>query len=163
MLDTIEVMNRETFQWSTATKLPEPIGHPQITLCCGLLYISKQQALYCCSLEQFLQSCHAQPTGPQEDKELPMWKKLPDVPTDNGHSLSTLGEQILAIGGQDSNDKATGVVYKYDVTACLWKAVSELPTARADTLAAELATGELVVVGGWSDVDNYKTTEIAKC
>lgn len=159
-LCSIEVMNRENFQWSKAVDLPAPMGDLQMTLCFGQLYICSQQAFYSHSLETFLQSCYRTP----DDSTPNGWSRLPDIPTFSGHCLSSIGEQVLAVGGSNANDRETAAVHGYDHASSKWTAVGEMPTARVDplALAVVLEAGEVVVVvGGWSNSGSYNTTDIA--
>lgn len=159
-LRTVEAMNRETFQWSSAVDLPEPMGHLHMVLCNGVIYACKQQAFYSCSLENFLQSCHE--IDSDTTTAASTWAKLPDIPAENGYSFCSYGEQVLAIGGENSCEKATGTIYAFGGANSTWSAVEELPTTRIDTMAAVLTGGELVVVGGWCSSATFNITEIAK-
>ena len=165
-LRTVEVMSKDSLQWSKATDLPQPMGHLQMTLCNGTIYVCNQQAVYSSSLEYFLHTSHSgRPSS--TGKAPPMWSKLPDVPTESGHTLCTLGNRVLVIGGcrqEGGEEKATGTICGYDAASSSWGVEGEIPTARLDAVAVVLCGGEeeeLVVVGGWSDSDTYKLTEIA--
>lgn len=163
-LCTVEVMNRESFQWSTAVDLPEPMGHLHMVLCNGVIYACKQQAFYSCSLEKFLQSCHETTSDVQtfSADTASTWTRLPDIPTENGYSFCPYGEQLLAIGGENSWETATATIHGYDSANTTWSAVEEMPTTRIDSMAAVVAGGELVVVGGWCSSETFHITEIAK-
>jgi N-acetylneuraminic acid mutarotase len=158
-LTTIEVMSKENYQWSRAVHLPEPMGNLQMVLCAGHLYICMQQAFYSYSLENLLRSCYeSDNTSDRND-----WAKLTDIPTYSGHSLCCLEDQVLVVGGCNDSDQETAAVYGYDSDNASWRERGEMPTPRIDTLAASVearAEEAVVVVGGWSNANNYSITEI---
>ena len=162
-LRTIEVLDVETSQWSSALSLPEPMGDPLMTLCEGNLYVCKQQQATCHSfpLDTLLQSCRTTSEAPPTGDAGLEWTRLANTPTSSGHSLATLGGQVLLFGGQDEKEAESVVVHGYDHTSAAWVAVGEIPTPRTDMLAVVPTTSqELVVIGGWS-TSSHMTTEIA--
>ena len=164
-LRIVEVMNRNTFQWSTmAEGLPEPIGYPQMTLCAGSFFISKHQTVFSCSVEEFLHSCQESSSNDStaSSNNGLKWSEVATVPLYSAFSLVSIGGQMLAIGGHDENDIASGVIQCYDTVTDSWTVVGEMPTTRADALAAFIPNDGLVVVGGWSETSSYNITEIGK-
>ncbi len=169
-LSTIEVMNRQNFQWTTASNLPEPIAHPQITVSAGYLYVCKHQAFYSCFLENFLQSCHK--TSDQttsNNKTLSngnglTWSELANVPTYSSHTLCGYGDQVLAVGGHGIKDEQEmAVIHAYDRASAMWSVIGEMPTARLDTCLTVFEEGQLVVVGGRANSQPDRHTEIGTC
>lgn len=170
-LCTIEVLDTETSQWSTALSLPEPMGDPLLTLCSGNLYVCQQQQASChtCPLDTLLRSCRLEaskaPPPPTDGVGgSSEWTRLANTPTSSGHGLATLAGQVLLVGGQDDKEVESAVVHGYDHASSAWVAVGEVPTARTDVLAVVVPTTsrqELVVIGGWSSNDSHMMTEIA--
>lgn len=158
-LATVEVMSRQSFQWSKAASLPDPIGHPHLTLCDGYLYVSEHQSMYSCSIEKFLHTSSSSATTTEQSG----WIKLADAPLYSGFSLVTFRNRVLAVGGQDAKEVTSGAIHSYNAASDEWSAVGEMPTPRADTLAVFLPVGQLVVVGGWSALGSFDITEIGKC
>ena len=178
-LSTIEVMNRQSFQWTLATSLPEPMAQPQVALSNGYLYVCTHQTFYSCSLEKFLQSCHEASNGSTSNETTPNrktsnngnsngnsngWNKLVDTPTLSGHTLCGYGDQVLAVGGHGTRDEQeTAMIHAYDRTSATWSAIAEMPTARLDTCVTVFEEGQLVVVGGWANSSTDTHTEIGTC
>ena len=150
---TVEVLNTETLQWSTASSLPA-VRFPQITTCGGCLYLADDHSnVFSCSVEDLLKSTNSSDGGS-------MWTRLADIPVDEGSTLATLRGRVLAIGGDDYNDYPTGAIHCYDVATNSWSIIGEIPTSRYRVLAAVLPSNELVVVGGWGASGYCSTLEI---
>ena len=158
-LNTIEVLSKETYQWSQAINLPEPMGDLQTVLGSGRIFICMQQAFYSHSLEKLLESCY-QSAGASAKEG---WSKMADIPTFSGHSLCCLGDQVLAVGGCDDDDKETMAIHGYDSDNAKWNERGEMPIARNDALVASVVLGVeemVVVIGGWSNADSCTVTQI---
>lgn len=157
-LQSIEVMDIATGQWFSAPSgLPESMGHPQMVLCNGHLYICSHQSIYSMPMDSLLKSCL------EESESGNFWKKKMDLPLCmGGASLVTLEEEVVAIGGHDANDNATRDICLYDKESDSWKVVEEMPTPRGDVLTASLPGNLVVIVGGWSELQFYARTDIAR-
>ena len=142
---TVEVLNTETLQWSTASSLPEAVSKPRITTCGGCFYLAdNENNAFSCSVEDLLKSTNSGDGGS-------VWTRLAKIPTPWWSSLATLRGQVLAIGGADSQSRIgnpTGAIHCYDVATDSWSVVGEMPTPRSSVLTAVLPSNELVVVGG---------------
>lgn len=139
-----------------------------MTLCNGLLYLSKHSTIFSCSVEELLKSSGS--TLTKCITSVSVWTKITDMPLPFGSSLTTLKGQVLAIGGSDRDTyqaKISGDIYCYKRSTNSWSVVERLATARSDTLVAVLPSNELMVVGGYEKKqgDSYtsssKITEIA--
>ena len=60
----------------------------------------------------------------------------------------TIHDQLVAIGGRDSNGDATTAVHVYDPVADSWEVISHMLTPRIKCFAAILPDNKLMVVGG---------------
>ena len=76
-----------------------------------------------------------------------MWHQLADIPVTLSMSTSLHG-QLLAVGGMDSDLKATAAIHTYNTTTNSWEVVSHMTTPRLQCLSAVLPHNELMVVGG---------------
>ena len=163
---TVEVLNTETLQWSTASSLPERVSFPQITTCGGSFYLAIDLAngntkVFSCSLEDLLKSTNNSDGGS-------VWTRLANIPAPQMSTLATLRGRVLAIGGTYSryNPRPTGSIHCYDVATNSWSVLllGEMPTPRYWALTAVLPSNELVVVGGVGTGKKLcATTEIATC
>ena len=140
---TVDVLNTETLQWSTASSLPEIISYPQIIRCGECIYLaSRNNDVFQCSVEYFLKSTKSGGGGS-------VWTRLDNIPTPEWSSIATLRGRVLAIGGSDANGNPTRAIHCYDVATNSWSIVGKIPTPRYQVLTAVLPSNELVVVGGW--------------
>ena len=136
-LATVEVLNTETLQWSTACGLPKAVRYPQMTTCGGCLYLAGHEgSVFSCSLQDLLQSI-----------KLSVWTRLATIPVQE-FTLTTLSGRVLAIGGEDSVGNPTRAIHSYDVATNSWSVIGEVPIPSSRVLTAALPSNELVVVGG---------------
>ena len=143
LLSTVEVLNTETLQWSTASNLPEAVYiNRQLIVCNGYFYISGMHTVFSCSVTDLLKSCNFV-DGSKEDS---VWTTLAHIPIKLS-TLATLRGHVLAIGGKD-DDNPTGAIHCYDVATNSWSSIGEMPTPRYHALTAVFPNNELVVVGG---------------
>ena len=162
-ISTVEVMNVETLQWSTASDLPQVIDCPKMTLCDEHLYLSdNNDTLFYCSMEGLLQSSK-EPVSTDSSNGESVWTKLANIPVRYTSSLVTLGGRVLAITSEDCNGRLTGAIHCYNKATNSWSIIGEMPTPRYHVLTAVLPTNKLVVVGGDRGLQDLCTdTEIGK-
>ena len=173
-LSTVEVMDTETLQWSTASSLPHPLHQASATLCGDQVYMlggfdqngNQSKSVFTCSLAVLLQSCQPQSLGAQL-KTLSLasrpkvWHQLADTPVTLSACASLHG-QLLAVGGVDSDGKMTTVIHMYNTTTNSREVISHMTTPRCRCLVAVLPHNELMVVGGFiAGGDKTDSVEIA--
>lgn len=164
VLRTIEVMDVDTYQWSVAADLPVPLHLALATVCSERLYVSggrdenrhPSRSVYTCSLSTLLQSCTPARSEVISDASLKsspsrdqpgLWNRIADLPVTESTCVS-LGGQLLAIGGMDSDNKPTTTILVHNQAANAWEIIGEMSTARSWCFAAVLPEGKLMVVGG---------------
>ena len=169
--NTVEVMDTETLQWSTASSLPFGVRFASATICQDHIYLlgydtskdSQDRSVLACSLADLLQSCRSQSLGGWL-KALTLqttWHRVADLP-DRSSSCATLCGQLLAVGGSDNsfrNDSTA--IHQYNPATYSWEVISHMPTARSYPLAAVLPGNKLMVVGGYTAFAESDIVEIA--
>ena len=149
---TVEVLNTETLQWSTASSLPITVRYPQMTTLGGCLYLADDRSnAFSCSMEDLLKSTNS-------SDGCSVWTRLANIPAEEDSTLATLRGRVLAIGGLDDNWNPTGAIHCYDVATNSWSVICEIPTPSYLVLAAVLPSNELVVVGGYDALGTRSTT-----
>ena len=156
-LPTVEVMNTETRQWSTAADLPPRMSILDFvissTLCGDQFIVINDSKVFKCPLTALLQSCtspssHHASESPSHIKSSVQWNRVVDIPEHSSTCVSLNG-QLIAIHGGDHSP-----VFIYDSVSNSWTIISHMAT-RHDRLfcyAAVLPNNQLVVVGGkWTD------------
>ena len=173
-LTTVEIMNTETFQWSTAANLPEPLVNASAAICGNSIYLlggknislSSTKSVYTCTVSALLRSCRSHSLGQWFKKALStsqsnIWSSVANVPVASSTCLSFHG-QLLAIGGSDAFRRATPFVHMYNPTTYSWEPISHMLIPRHQCYAAVIPDNQLMVVGGYSDTyGRTNVTEIA--
>ena len=151
---TVEVLNTETLQWSTASSLPETVSFPTMTTCGGCIYLANRyNEIFSSSMEDLLKSTIRSDGGS-------VWTRLANIPAPQWSTLATLRGCVLAIGGEYGVNP-TGAIHCYDVATKSWSVIGEMATPRYRALTAVLPSNELVVVGGVdTNLTTCTTTEI---
>ena len=165
-------MDTETLQWSTASRLPHPLNEASATLSRDQVYMlggffqndKQSKSVFTCSLATLLQSCQPQSLGEQLKTLLlasrpKVWHQLADTPVTLSTCASLHG-QLLAVGGEYSDDKETLAIHMYNTTTNSWKVISHMTTPRCRCLVAVLPHNQLMVVGGLTP-DKTDSVEIA--
>ena len=155
VLSTVEVMNTDTLQWSTASSLPRPLSAAVATVCRDSIYLvagrhqrRTAESVLTCSLSDL-----------QSYSSYQIWRPIADLPVEHS-TLITLNGQLLAVGGQDYQNK-TNNIYSYNRETNSWEVISHMTTPRYQCLVAVLPHNELMVVGGWTTTGDTDKIEIA--
>ena len=152
-LATVEVLDIDTKQWSTACSLPHPFSLATISICRERLYLmggldetDVTHSVLTCSVPELLQSqTEKLRTEPEPDRQTTKWRRIADAPSSLS-SCATLCGQLVAVGGW-KDDKDTAAIFVYKETTDSWEAMGDMPTARCLALVAIL-NGKLMAVGG---------------
>jgi N-acetylneuraminic acid mutarotase len=155
-LNTVEVMDTKILVWSTVASLPHLYSEASGTICGDQLYIlggrdskGKTTSVLTCSLTELLQSSS-------------IWHRVADAPVYNSTCTAVNGE-LLAVGGRNEDGKLSSGIHKYNPASNSWDLISNMPTARWNSLVAVLPINEMMVVGGrFKSIGNgIDKTEIA--
>ena len=176
VLSTVEVMNTENHQWSTAADLPQPIYLASATVCGDHIYMlggfdkhySVIKSVYTCSVSALLQSCvpnslEAKLKRTSLSDKASVWRQVADLPVTRSTCESFNG-RLLAIGGEDDSNQATTAVYEYSSTSNSWEVISHMTTGRYLCFTAVLPNNQLMVVGGktdtWASTDTVELASV---
>ena len=167
-LATIEVLNFETSQWSTAADLPETLFYCSAAVLDDQLYMLGglgDKSLYTCSVSALLQTCTRRSLVGTLVETLQhalslssgVWSKLPDLPVRESTCVTFCGQLLAVVGGKDSDNKPTTAVYMYNQATNSWNVISHMSTARAGCFAAVLPDNQLMIVGGQTKINDRWT------
>ena len=166
-LDTVEVMNVNTKQWTTANPLPQRLTSLSGTVCGDQLYLGgffydfkvgiaefcAARSVLTCALSSLVALPSLNPTENQspvlpaaDQRQESSWRVLPNLPV-SCSTLTSLGGHMLAVGGEVEGTYSADV-YGYDSRADKWNVVSRMKSERSLCLAAVLPGERLMVVGG---------------
>ena len=155
VLSTVEVMNIATREWYTAASLPEPVYRMSATVCGGRLYLLGGEdkkgnptcAVFTCTLDSLLHSCHPPSQTPPHTNEAGVWQRIADVPMTYS-TCTTLNGRVLAVGGEDSHGTPTADVYMYNADSDSWPLVGHMSTVRSECVVVGLRDC-IIAVGGF--------------
>ena len=136
---TIELLNSETKQWSTAADLPQPLSFTPAAVCGDQLYVVGE-IMYTCSVKLLLASI--------KSRSARVWKQVAAPPVTETTCVS-VRDRLLAVGGSDSDWKPTSAVHMYNPTTDSWEVISHMGTPLKSCIAAILPNNQLMVVGGY--------------
>ena len=147
-LKTVEVMNTETEQWSTAADLPQPLWLAPAAVCGDHVYIlgRSNKVMYTCSVLTLIQSCKSF-LASIRNRDARVWKEAA-APSVMETTCVSIHGQLLAIGGLDSDEKSTTAIHMYNPTTDSWEVISQMGTPRCRCIAAVLPNNQLMVGGG---------------
>ena len=102
-LATVELLDIDTKQWSTACSLPHPFTRATISICRERLYLmgglDETGRTHSCSVPELLQSqTEKLRTEPEPDRQTTKWRRIADAPF-SFSSCATLCGQLVAVGG----------------------------------------------------------------
>ena len=156
-LDTVEVMNIPTKQWSTARRLLHPFSWISATICGDQLYMeggygegSKfSKSVLTCSLPDLLrpQSLGAKLRTLSVANDPGIWRHIKELPVTRS-TFTRLRGHLVAIGGTNDSKKPTYDVRYYDPQTDSWHIITKMKTKRYDSLVAVLPDDQLIIVGG---------------
>ena len=156
-LSTVEILDTDLRQWSSATSLPHPMSQASITVCGDLLYLlggwDQNDPTLSVLTSSIADLLHQQQ---ETANQLAVWRRAADA----AYYVSTVvsvGGQLLAIGGCDEAYKNTSAIVAYDPTSDSWQDMGHMTTPRYCPLVALLPSNELIVAGG---VGGEKKVEI---
>ena len=160
ILSTVEVMDTEIHQWSTAANLPQPMYCASATICGDQLYMlggfSKDfvsiKSVYTCSVSTLLHFClkYPQPKGAPSAYIVGVWEQLADLSVTRS-TCESFHSRLLAVGGEMDSGKYSTAVYVFNSTNNSWEIVSHMKTGRCDCFTAVLPDNRLMIVGGVTD------------
>ena len=145
---TVEILDTELRQWSSAASLPHPMSEASITVCEDLLYLlggfdqnGKTLSVLTSSITDLLHQQH------EIANQLVVWRQAADAPY-YGSTAVSVGGQLLAIGGYDEHGEDTSAIAAYDPTSDSWQNMGHMATPRWRPLVAVLPSNQLIAAGG---------------
>lgn len=167
---SVEVMNTNTLQWSSAAPFPTSLYDGSMVACNGNIYVASMRQttsnhedglvptrhVYTCSIDNLLQSCTiplfarlagALSISPSKD----VWRRVSDLPVSQTTCVA-VQDQLLAIGGSDTEGDATTAVQVYNPASDSWEVIGHISVPRMKCFSAFLpAENKVMVVGGYTN------------
>ena len=165
-LNSVEIMDISTRQWSIASNIPTPQYEASAAICGDQLYIvggssqlySPLSSVYTCSVYELTQSTTAlgldSCAGPPQE----VWSVLPPLCVLYSTAVS-LGNRLVVVGGCGSDYKPTTAVRMYNQTTENWAIAGRLGSPRERCFALALPGNKLLVAGGYTSTSAESYTD----
>ncbi|TID25609.1 kelch repeat-containing protein [Venturia nashicola] len=156
LLDTVEVYDTTTDQWSSLTPFPMKIHHPNVAAVNGQLYVLGGLS----SNRKLVETAYT------FDSQTSTWKALSSMAAGTGRGASAIGVYgkvaYIAGGTQDVGKSAVDIVSSYDAAADKWSVVPvNLPEVRDHVGGAVVGNVFYVVAGRKGLQDSVQSTVFA--
>jgi len=152
-LNTVELLDGSTGQWSTCDDLPKPLSFLQSIIVDGMVYILGGVTLVLG--ENSPKSVYSAPVQNLSSHQL-KWQNIVDTPKSLSAAVSLRRKYLLTLGGGQDDDgpemKLFNEVFTFNPSCSSWDPTLTLPLNVASP-AASSTDSKLVVIGGVIKVD----------
>ena len=146
----VEKFNVKLRKWSTGQALPTPMKGMAVTAAGDSLYVAGgivENGIRLGILKRY-------------DPETERWEVKASLHISrSGASLVTVGNFLYAIGGKASDNQMLSSMERYSITDDTWERMAEMSQKRAYGVAASVANGNILVVGGINEVGEVDTID----
>ncbi len=159
--DNVEIYNISTSQWSETDRLPYA--------CRGLRGIVYNNTVYLMGgFDLFILNkvCAAQvdkliSADRQDDRSAnkadSVWNTISNTPSYRPSPV-TISDTLFAVGGMDSERKATQIIYAYSSSMDSWLYVGDLPSPIAHAATVSMSPTECLMIGGENNNEEDQST-----
>lgn len=150
-LSSIEVFGDGSDTWRHAPPLPVPTYFMKSACHRGYWYVAGGQeegfSISRASLDTLCGSSESVAT---------VWSGLPNVPFDLC-SLAVFGQTLVSVGGKSRTGQRSSHIQAYCPHSNPWIHIGDMPIEVSVLTTVSLSTGELLVLGGRTNVQDYST------
>ena len=170
LLDTVEVMNINTKQWTTASSLPQKCSVLSTAVCGDTLYLAGglagftlSKAVFTCSISDLVKSSNTLGSRIRRtfSSRLDIWKEICSLPLTQSTLASFCGD-LLAIGGRNDRGNSVTDVYRFDCRTNSWNVVNQMKNRRSWCFALSLPEDCLTIAGGHTGSYHFDETNIVE-
>ena len=161
VLDTVDILNTATLQWTTSHSLKRPIpmlgmktatcdGH--VYIACGLDHLDHPIK----SVFKFPLSVLDQAVAKQQVQDNPpqcQWTEVEETPFCRSGLLPT-SQRPLVVGGHDSSLNSSSIISVFDSSVNKWSNVGHCSVACCRPCLLSVSCSAFVVIGGCTDPKN---------
>ncbi len=161
VVDIVEILNSDTREWFKASPLPVAGHNCKTTYHKGDWYLmgGDGDSIHYSVVHTSVRTLIDTAQGRQQPSPS-VWASLPDLPRQNS-PLAIWGGTLVALGGvvaEQATYKAlsrSSNIHAYCPHTNSWSHIGDMPTQGCAHAVVPLPTGELLVIGGHSDVEDY--------
>ena len=151
LLDSVDVFNMDTFQWTTSSffKLPLPMWEIRTSISCRYLYITSGMKSTTTATREAYKLPVEEVVNAVTKKQEVEWIRIQNTP----YSISGLvvdSDHPIVVGGFTSG-KPTSDVSIYDPTTDKWSNVGQCVRPHSRSCAIAVSSSSFVVIGGCID------------
>ena len=170
VLDTVDILNTATLQWTTShsLKLPIPMWAMKTATCDGHVYIACGRDHHRSSikrvfkfplsvLDQAVAEQHVQDTPPQCQ-----WTEVEETPFYHSVLLPT-SHHPLVVGSYDSSHNSSSIISVFDSSVSKWSNVGHCSVACLMPCLLSVSCSAFVVIGGLTDPKDPKQSSLNTC
>ena len=173
-LSTVEVLDVGTMKWSVADPLPKPTTFMCITTCNktnriyllgGLTKQGSIHSVFSCILTDLVRSSADVDSLPATETDGSVWEDIAQTPYHRMGCIA-LGGKLVVASGLNDEDHVTKSVHVFDPVTQQWTVSGEMAASRSSCSLASLGEGQLMVVGGYTNPQNWMnslTTDVMEC
>ena len=167
-LDTVELMNINTKQWTTVPSLPQKCSQLSGIAYGDTLYLAggnigheASKSVFTCSIHDLITAPNThtptrQQTRPQRQD---VWKEICSLPVSHS-TLASFSGELLAVSGRDDSGNPTDHIYRYDSRSDSWNVISRMKKKRSLCSAVSLPKDHFIVVGGFTRAYSHATISV---
>ena len=146
----VEKFNIRSRKWSTGISLQTPMKGMAVAAVGDSLYVAG--GIVENGIRLGILKCY--------DLKTEQWEvRAPLHVSRSGASLVAVGDFLYAIGGKATDNQMLSSVERYSIRDDTWERMSEMSHKRAYAVAASVANGNILVVGGINEVGEVDTVE----
>ena len=161
LLDSVDVFNMDTFQWTTSSSflLPLPMWFMRASISCMYLYItSGMNSTTTVTLRAYKIPVDKVVHAGTKEQEVE-WIRVQNTPN-WASGLVADSDHPMVVGGDDKSGKPTSDVSIYDPTTDKWCNVGQCVRPHLGSCAIAVSSSSFVVIGGCTDPKNPQSSII---
>ena len=163
VLDTVDILNTATLQWTTShsLKLPISMWDMKTATCDGHVYIACGADHPDCPIKRvfkFPLSVLDQAVAEQQVQDNPpqcQWTEVEETPFYLSGLLPT-SHHPLVVGGFDSSYNSSSIISVFDSSVNKWSNVGHCSVACCRPCLLSVSCSAFIVIGGYTDPFNYQ-------
>ena len=170
VLDTVDILNTATLQWTTShsLKLPIPMWGMSTATCDGHVYIACGMDRHYRSIEQVFKlplSVLDQAVAEQQVQDNPpqcQWTEVEETPFYLLGLLPT-SHHPLVVGGHDSSPNSSSIISVLDSSLNKWSNVGHCSVACCMPCLLSVSCSAFIVIGGCTDSEDPDQSSLNTC
>ena len=152
LLDTVDIFNMDTFNWTTSSsfKLPQPMTFMRASISCGYLYIASGKDSYTTATRETYKLPANEVVNAVTKEQEVKWIRIQNTPNYSS-GLVADSDHPIVVGGEDKSGKTISDVSIYNPTTDKWSNVGQCVRPHSRSCAIAVSSSSFVVIGGCTD------------